>query len=434
LNNIRNWDKNSPNENYARELLQLMMMGEYKPGDSKDIGSPRNYSEEDVAALARIVTGFWSDSAFPFDLNSAANSYFTGAYHNRSTALSFLPGSTGSAIFPFYSGGTDTLNLLTMETPILGNNGVADNTIDYIFAKRSHEIALFLADKIFRFYIHETPNLTDLENIATQLESNNFEILPTVKWVLSQDMMYSNIAMNSILYKNPIELSIGLFKTIHANDPATLDTNFYQYDSLLTSFGWNPYIPGSIFGRDGFDYNYKWFSGYTEGQWVNTVTRVMSDYTRTGAYLISNIVPITTESGADISMDRMIEQAENNLYLGRRLSTTVKNQIKTYLTTSETGSGILFQPNVSTYRNVKFPGVFALMLSQPEYILKSGYDNPTITNTSMPSQLDAASGSLIIIELPGGYDWLHGIIRKSDYSYYNQLRTDLTGTTIAHTE
>ena len=77
LSNIRNWDKNSPNENYARELLQLMMMGEYKPGESKDIGSERNYSEEDVAALARIVTGFWSDSAFPFDLNSAATEYFT---------------------------------------------------------------------------------------------------------------------------------------------------------------------------------------------------------------------------------------------------------------------------------------------------------------------------------------------------------------------
>lgn len=380
------------------------------------------------------MTGFWSDSAFPFDLNSAATEYFTGAFHNRTTAMTFLPGSTGSAIFPFYSGGTDTLDLFAMETPILGNNGVGDNTIDYIFAKRSHAIALFLADKIFRFYINETPSIIDLEAIANQLESNNFEILPTVKWVLTQDMMYSDTAVNAVLYKNPLELSIGLLKTIHANDPTTLDTNLYSYDNLLSTFGWNPYIPGSIFGRDGYDYNYKWFSGYTEGQWVNFTTRIMSDYTRTGSYLISNIVPITTESGSDISMDRMIEQAENNLYLGRRLNTDVKNKIKTYLTTSETGSGILFQPNVASYRNVKFPGVFALMLSQPEYILKSGYDNPTIPSATMPSRLDSASGKLIIIELPGGYDWLHGIIKKADYPYYNQLRTDLTGTTIAHTE
>lgn len=54
-------NKNSPNENYARELLQLFLMGEYKPGDSKELGSVRNYEETDVAALAKILTGLKSD-------------------------------------------------------------------------------------------------------------------------------------------------------------------------------------------------------------------------------------------------------------------------------------------------------------------------------------------------------------------------------------
>ena len=30
-------NKNYPNENYARELLQLFLMGEYKPGESKEL-------------------------------------------------------------------------------------------------------------------------------------------------------------------------------------------------------------------------------------------------------------------------------------------------------------------------------------------------------------------------------------------------------------
>jgi uncharacterized protein (DUF1800 family) len=36
-------------------------MGEYKPGESKELGSIRNYEESDVAALAKILTGLKSD-------------------------------------------------------------------------------------------------------------------------------------------------------------------------------------------------------------------------------------------------------------------------------------------------------------------------------------------------------------------------------------
>lgn len=54
-------NKNSPNENYGRELIQLFLMGEYLPGDSKEKGSVRSYEETDVASVAKILTGFVSD-------------------------------------------------------------------------------------------------------------------------------------------------------------------------------------------------------------------------------------------------------------------------------------------------------------------------------------------------------------------------------------
>ncbi len=47
---------NRPNENYARELLQLFIMGEYKPFESKDNDDERNYEESDVIALSKILT------------------------------------------------------------------------------------------------------------------------------------------------------------------------------------------------------------------------------------------------------------------------------------------------------------------------------------------------------------------------------------------
>jgi uncharacterized protein (DUF1800 family) len=49
-------DPTKPNENFARELLQLFLMGEYEPYESKDNNDIRNYEESDVLALAKILT------------------------------------------------------------------------------------------------------------------------------------------------------------------------------------------------------------------------------------------------------------------------------------------------------------------------------------------------------------------------------------------
>lgn len=91
---------------------------------------------------------------------------------------------------------------------INGNNGLTDNIVEYIFAKRSQKIALFLADRLFRFYIDDHPTRTDLDMIAQNIISNNFEMLPVVKYVLTLNVMYSDASMNSIHYKNPLELGI----------------------------------------------------------------------------------------------------------------------------------------------------------------------------------------------------------------------------------
>jgi uncharacterized protein (DUF1800 family) len=51
---------NSPNENFAREVMQLMSIGlvQLNPDGSIANGSPANYSEDDVHALARVFTGW----------------------------------------------------------------------------------------------------------------------------------------------------------------------------------------------------------------------------------------------------------------------------------------------------------------------------------------------------------------------------------------
>jgi uncharacterized protein (DUF1800 family) len=77
--------KNSPNENYARELQEFFTVG------NKDFSGKNNYTEDDVKAPARVLTGwdytnFWSEGSTSFEttfisnLHDTANKVFSTNY------------------------------------------------------------------------------------------------------------------------------------------------------------------------------------------------------------------------------------------------------------------------------------------------------------------------------------------------------------------
>lgn len=110
-------------------------------------------------------------------------------------------------------------------------------------------MAYFLADRIFRFYVHDTPTRNDLENIVDSIISNGFELFPVVKSVLASNALYSEKSMNGVTYKNPLELAIGTAKILHASTPTDTDPMLAD-TGLLSRLNWSTYTPGSIFGRD----------------------------------------------------------------------------------------------------------------------------------------------------------------------------------------
>jgi hypothetical protein len=116
----------------------------------------------------------------------------------------------------------------------------------------------------------DTPTRTELDQIAQVIKSNNFDILPSIKSILTLDMIYSNASMNTIRYKNPLELTIGSIRFLRNNTLTgiTIDPNVYD-TNLLRRLGWTPYFPGSIFGRDGFDNSLKWSSTSNQSAWMS---------------------------------------------------------------------------------------------------------------------------------------------------------------------
>lgn len=274
---------NNPNENYARELVQLFMMGEYEPFKWKEANDPRNYEESDVKALAKLLTGLKSDAmthAITFDINK----HYTGS------TLAFLSGSLSTPA-PIYYTSSGTIDPTLITQSVNGNNWLTDNVVEYIFAKRKQQIALFLADRLYRFYIDDTPTRGELDTISTIILSNNFEMLSSVKQILALDIMYSDAAMNTVHYKNPLELAIGTIKLLRNNTLSgiILDANIYD-TNLLRRLGWTPYYPGSVFWRDGFDDSLKWASTSSQNAWM-TATNYFT-YRTSGTWVLDFRIPL----------------------------------------------------------------------------------------------------------------------------------------------
>lgn len=230
-------------------------MLEYIPTESEDAWNTRNYSEDDVNAISKILVWFESDeNTHAITFNDTINT------NDKVVFLDWDLKAWDS--FPFYDETTWEIDIQILKNPINWNNGLPDNTMDYIFSKRENAISMFLADKLYRFYIWEDPIKSELQEISNKIIENDFEMYPTVKWLLANDLMYSEKSMNGLIYKNPLELSLWTAKILGT-----------EYDNIrsssLVNLWWNPYYPPNIFGRDWFDKNDAFFTAYTQTQWVS---------------------------------------------------------------------------------------------------------------------------------------------------------------------
>ncbi len=162
LDGIENRD-GSPNENYARELLELFTMG---------IG---NYTQDDITDISRALTGFYVNF---FNFN-------TGMYP------------------PFHDDGEKTFFGRT------GNFGY-DEVIDIIFEEKADEIAQFICSKLYRFFLYETPNESIVNGLADIFLQNNFEIRPVVEALLKSEHFYDEELIGA-KYKSPVEFLLGMY-------------------------------------------------------------------------------------------------------------------------------------------------------------------------------------------------------------------------------
>ena len=154
--------RGSPNENFAREVMELFTLGEGK------------YSEEDIKQAARAFTG-WS-----IDLDSG-NYVFRRGLHDAGEKTVF--GKTG--------------------------NFDGDAVLDVILAQPA--VAEFIVGKLWREFVSPQPDEVRVKRIAAQFRASGWNIAHPVRALLLQPEVIARNEDNALV-KSPADLVVGFVR------------------------------------------------------------------------------------------------------------------------------------------------------------------------------------------------------------------------------
>jgi len=189
--------KGSPNENFAREIMELFTLG------------VDNYEEEDIREAARAFTG-WNTNDLEFIVNK--NQHDTGS----KTILN----KTGN-----FSG---------------------EDVIDILLSQDA--ASKFLVKKIYKEFVNENLNNDIIESYANILKQNNFELKPLLSAMFLSRDFYSDKNRGAHI-KSPVELVISTYKKLGLNNtPGVPDFNQSTTAMGQTLF-WPPTVAGWAGGK-----------------------------------------------------------------------------------------------------------------------------------------------------------------------------------------
>ena len=216
--------KSHPNENYAREIMELFCLGE------------GNYTETDIRELARCFTG-WEIRREEFRFNRYQHDSGTKTIFHKS-----------------------------------GDFGGEEGVQIVIEQKSAPE---FIAAKLVRFFVMDEPQPTAelIEPLAKELRESGMRIQPVLWRILTSNLFYSPYSVGRKV-RSPVELAIGLLRCLEGT------TNTFDLAEAMLTLGQGLLYPPSVKGWDG---GRTWINSSTLLGRSNLVrTLITNDRTRFG--------------------------------------------------------------------------------------------------------------------------------------------------------
>lgn len=156
--------KEQPNENFAREIMELFTLGE------------GNYTEEDVKQAARAFTGY---------------------------RLNRLNGEVMQSARAWDEG----------EKTIFGQTGAYNgkDVVNLIFKKDA--CAKFMVSKLWEFFAYEKPMDSAMEDLAATFRKNDYVLKPVLREIFLSQEFYAEKAMATQI-KSPLQYLVQLLKEL----------------------------------------------------------------------------------------------------------------------------------------------------------------------------------------------------------------------------
>jgi uncharacterized protein (DUF1800 family) len=306
-----NGDQNTaaaPDENYARELQELFTIG-------KEINP--HYTEEDVRAAARVLTGWRTNrngisTFFQANQHDTGNKQFSAFYNNT-----IITGRTGA------NAGIDELNDL----------------LNMIFVHP--EVAKHICRELYRFFVYyvidESVELNVIEPLADYFRSNNYDIKKVMEKLLKSEHFFDALNMGCVI-KSPVDFLVGAVRMMNLQFPTATNVQtqyahyFYaqQYTALI---GQNIGDPPDVAGWPAYRQSPQFYE-----LWINSDTLpkrnlandqlLYTGYNRFGHTLKYNVIAFAEQFATPADPNALLNDILKLCY-PIPVSETTKTSIKT---------------------------------------------------------------------------------------------------------
>ena len=188
--------KEHPNENWARELMELFTVG---------IG---NYTEPDIRESARAFTGYRIDMT---------TQRFRFAPFQQDLGPKTFMGKTGP------HNGDDIIDILIMQPAC----------------------AQFIGRKLWRYFVEDDPSPQVVDVVAKRIRTHNYQIQPILREIFSSEEFYSERAMRPQI-KSPIQYIVQTSRLLDTQLPSPIVAQ-----NAMRQMGQILFAPPNVKGWDG---------------------------------------------------------------------------------------------------------------------------------------------------------------------------------------
>jgi uncharacterized protein (DUF1800 family) len=197
--------KGGPNENYGREFMELFTLGV-----NHVITGAKNYTENDVAQLAKSFTGWYIDDKDPANAKALFDS---GRWFNG-------PKSVFGK---------------------LGNYNT-DSVVDLVLGQDGH--APYLVNKLWGEFMPTPPPTATLQKLSADYVASGRKIKPLLRSILTDPQLFESIDEPNMI-KPPIVFVSGAMRAMGLGITSTGPADY------LDSMGQVPYFPPTVAGWEG---------------------------------------------------------------------------------------------------------------------------------------------------------------------------------------